>query len=91
MPASLSLDPRKRGIGPCYSSKAIRNPGRVLIQAKICTCIMWRVSTAGNGVRFGDLLHFDEFERKVRDLTVFWRQLSGLYPAMVFLVCMALF
>eukprot|EP00439_Symbiodinium_sp_Y106_P046440 s5955_g5.t3 len=65
---SDSIGTTKRGIGPCYSSKAIRN-----------------------GVRFGDLLHFDEFERKVRDLTVFWRQLSGLYPAMVFLVCMALF
>ena len=30
----------KRGIGPCYSAKAIRN-----------------------GLRFGDLLHFEEFER----------------------------
>ncbi|OLP90233.1 Adenylosuccinate synthetase [Symbiodinium microadriaticum] len=43
---SDSIGTTKRGIGPCYSSKAIRN-----------------------GVRFGDLLHFEEFERKVRDLT----------------------
>ncbi|CAJ1390578.1 unnamed protein product, partial [Effrenium voratum] len=41
-----SIGTTKRGIGPCYSSKAIRN-----------------------GVRFGDLLHFDEFVRKLKDLT----------------------
>jgi len=45
-----SIGTTKRGIGPCYSSKAIRN-----------------------GLRFGDLLHFDEFERKVRELTA-WSQ-----------------
>lgn len=46
---SNSIGTTKRGIGPCYSSKAIRN-----------------------GVRFGDLLHFEEFERKMRDLTISW-------------------
>jgi len=40
----------KRGIGPCYSSKAIRN-----------------------GLRFGDLLHFDEFEKRLREL-IRWSQ-----------------
>mmetsp|Transcript_85110 Transcript_85110/g.150527 ORF Transcript_85110/g.150527 Transcript_85110/m.150527 type:complete len:558 (-) Transcript_85110:131-1804(-) len=47
---SNSIGTTKRGIGPCYSSKAIRN-----------------------GCRFGDLLHFDEFERKLRELTA-WSQ-----------------
>ena len=45
---------------------------------------------AGNGVRFGDLLHFEEFERKVRDLTVSCWQPAGLYPAMVCLECKTL-
>lgn len=45
-----SIGTTKRGIGPCYSAKAIRN-----------------------GLRFGDLLHFDEFERKLREL-VSWSQ-----------------
>jgi len=40
----------KRGIGPCYSAKAIRN-----------------------GLRFGDLLHFDEFQRRLREL-ITWSQ-----------------
>eukprot|EP00439_Symbiodinium_sp_Y106_P044620 s5955_g5.t1 len=53
---SDSIGTTKRGIGPCYSSKAIRN-----------------------GVRFGDLLHFDEFERKVRDLTA-WSQKRYSHP-----------
>merc|ERR1719272_1614808 len=47
---SNSIGTTKRGIGPCYSSKAIRN-----------------------GVRFGDLLHFDEFERRLREL-ISWSQ-----------------
>mmetsp|Transcript_4788 Transcript_4788/g.13954 ORF Transcript_4788/g.13954 Transcript_4788/m.13954 type:complete len:507 (-) Transcript_4788:100-1620(-) len=45
-----SIGTTKRGIGPCYSAKAIRN-----------------------GIRFGDLLHFDEFERRLRDL-ISWSQ-----------------
>jgi adenylosuccinate synthase len=45
-----SIGTTKRGIGPCYSAKAIRN-----------------------GLRFGDLLHFDEFERKLREL-IAWSQ-----------------
>lgn len=45
-----SIGTTKRGIGPCYSSKAIRN-----------------------GLRVGDLLHFDEFERRLREL-IAWSQ-----------------
>merc|ERR1719510_1501755 len=45
-----SIGTTKRGIGPCYSAKAIRN-----------------------GLRFGDLLHFQEFERRLRDL-IHWSQ-----------------
>jgi len=45
-----SIGTTKRGIGPCYSAKAIRN-----------------------GLRFGDLLHFDEFERRLREL-ISWSQ-----------------
>lgn len=45
-----SIGTTKRGIGPCYSAKAIRN-----------------------GLRFGDLLHFDEFERRLREL-ITWSQ-----------------
>merc|ERR1712137_1257807 len=45
-----SIGTTKRGIGPCYSAKAIRN-----------------------GLRFGDLLHFEEFERRLRDL-IAWSQ-----------------
>jgi len=45
-----SIGTTKRGIGPCYSAKAIRN-----------------------GLRFGDLLHFDEFERRLREL-IAWSQ-----------------
>lgn len=47
---SNSIGTTKRGIGPCYSSKAIRN-----------------------GLRFGDLLHFEEFEKRLREL-VAWSQ-----------------
>merc|ERR1719284_2006802 len=47
---SNSIGTTKRGIGPCYSAKAIRN-----------------------GLRFGDLLHFDEFERRLREL-IAWSQ-----------------
>lgn len=47
---SNSIGTTKRGIGPCYSAKAIRN-----------------------GLRFGDLLHFDEFERRLREL-ISWSQ-----------------
>lgn len=45
-----SIGTTKRGIGPCYSSKCIRN-----------------------GLRFGDLLHFDQFEKKLREL-IAWSQ-----------------
>merc|ERR1719221_1892758 len=45
-----SIGTTKRGIGPCYSAKAIRN-----------------------GIRFGDLLHFEEFERRLREL-IAWSQ-----------------
>lgn len=45
-----SIGTTKRGIGPCYSAKAIRN-----------------------GLRFGDLLHFEEFERRLREL-IAWSQ-----------------
>mmetsp|Transcript_29725 Transcript_29725/g.64756 ORF Transcript_29725/g.64756 Transcript_29725/m.64756 type:complete len:538 (-) Transcript_29725:139-1752(-) len=45
-----SIGTTKRGIGPCYSAKAIRN-----------------------GLRFGDLLHFDEFEWRLREL-ITWSQ-----------------
>mmetsp|Transcript_72268 Transcript_72268/g.159865 ORF Transcript_72268/g.159865 Transcript_72268/m.159865 type:complete len:549 (-) Transcript_72268:155-1801(-) len=45
-----SIGTTKRGIGPSYSSKAIRN-----------------------GLRFGDLLHFEEFERRLREL-ISWSQ-----------------
>jgi len=47
---SNSIGTTKRGIGPCYSAKAIRN-----------------------GLRFGDLLHFDEFEARLREL-IRWSQ-----------------
>jgi len=43
--SSNSIGTTKRGIGPCYASKSIRN-----------------------GLRFGDLLHFDKFEEKLREL-----------------------
>mmetsp|Transcript_56431 Transcript_56431/g.123317 ORF Transcript_56431/g.123317 Transcript_56431/m.123317 type:complete len:548 (-) Transcript_56431:283-1926(-) len=45
-----SIGTTKRGIGPCYSAKAIRN-----------------------GLRFGDLLHFETFERRLREL-IAWSQ-----------------
>jgi len=45
-----SIGTTKRGIGPCYSAKAIRN-----------------------GLRFGDLLHFEEFEKRLREL-IAWSQ-----------------
>eukprot|EP00931_Biecheleriopsis_adriatica_P076207 TRINITY_DN4993_c0_g1_i2.p1 TRINITY_DN4993_c0_g1~~TRINITY_DN4993_c0_g1_i2.p1 ORF type:complete len:559 (-),score=107.06 TRINITY_DN4993_c0_g1_i2:47-1654(-) len=45
-----SIGTTKRGIGPCYSAKAIRN-----------------------GLRFGDLLHWEEFERRLREL-IAWSQ-----------------
>eukprot|EP00930_Biecheleria_cincta_P055050 TRINITY_DN41423_c0_g1_i1.p1 TRINITY_DN41423_c0_g1~~TRINITY_DN41423_c0_g1_i1.p1 ORF type:complete len:552 (+),score=83.11 TRINITY_DN41423_c0_g1_i1:70-1725(+) len=45
-----SIGTTKRGIGPCYSAKAIRN-----------------------GLRFGELLHFEEFERRLREL-IAWSQ-----------------
>jgi adenylosuccinate synthase len=45
-----SIGTTKRGIGPCYSSKSIRN-----------------------GLRFGDLLHFDQFEQRLREL-ISWSQ-----------------
>lgn len=48
--SSNSIGTTKRGIGPCYSSKSIRN-----------------------GIRMGDLLHFDKFEEKLREL-VSWSQ-----------------
>ncbi|CAJ1425384.1 unnamed protein product [Effrenium voratum] len=48
-----SIGTTKRGIGPCYSAKAIRN-----------------------GLRFGDLLHFEEFERRLREL-IAWSQKPG--------------
>merc|ERR1712232_374490 len=47
---SNSIGTTKRGIGPCYSAKAIRN-----------------------GIRFGDLLHFEDFERRLREL-IAWSQ-----------------
>jgi adenylosuccinate synthase len=48
--SSNSIGTTKRGIGPCYASKSIRN-----------------------GLRFGDLLHFDKFEEKLREL-IRWSQ-----------------
>eukprot|EP00419_Tripos_fusus_P058019 CAMPEP_0172920046 /NCGR_PEP_ID=MMETSP1075-20121228/203279_1 /TAXON_ID=2916 /ORGANISM="Ceratium fusus, Strain PA161109" /LENGTH=511 /DNA_ID=CAMNT_0013779999 /DNA_START=17 /DNA_END=1549 /DNA_ORIENTATION=- len=48
--SSNSIGTTKRGIGPCYASKSIRN-----------------------GLRFGDLLHIDRFEEKLREL-VRWSQ-----------------
>lgn len=48
--ASNSIGTTKRGIGPCYASKSIRN-----------------------GLRFGDLLHFDIFEERLREL-IKWSQ-----------------
>merc|ERR1719420_2463571 len=47
---SNSIGTTKRGIGPCYASKSIRN-----------------------GLRFGDLLHFEKFEERLREL-VSWSQ-----------------
>mmetsp|Transcript_27179 Transcript_27179/g.65416 ORF Transcript_27179/g.65416 Transcript_27179/m.65416 type:complete len:543 (+) Transcript_27179:38-1666(+) len=47
---SNSIGTTKRGIGPAYSSKAMRN-----------------------GLRFGDLLRFDEFEKNLREL-ISWSQ-----------------
>lgn len=48
--SSNSIGTTKRGIGPCYASKSIRN-----------------------GLRFGDLLHFDTFEERLREL-IRWSQ-----------------
>lgn len=48
--SSNSIGTTKRGIGPCYASKSIRN-----------------------GLRFGDLLHFETFERRLREL-IRWSQ-----------------
>mmetsp|Transcript_61279 Transcript_61279/g.177746 ORF Transcript_61279/g.177746 Transcript_61279/m.177746 type:complete len:543 (+) Transcript_61279:76-1704(+) len=48
--SSNSIGTTKRGIGPCYSSKSIRN-----------------------GLRFADLLHFDAFEERLREL-IRWSQ-----------------
>merc|ERR1740121_1274454 len=48
--SSNSIGTTKRGIGPCYASKSIRN-----------------------GLRFGDLLHFDKFEERLREL-IKWSQ-----------------
>lgn len=48
--SSNSIGTTKRGIGPCYSSKSIRN-----------------------GLRFADLLHFDTFEERLREL-IRWSQ-----------------
>jgi len=48
--SSNSIGTTKRGIGPCYSSKSIRN-----------------------GLRFSDLLHFETFEARLREL-IRWSQ-----------------
>eukprot|EP00442_Polarella_glacialis_P003324 CAMPEP_0115067048 /NCGR_PEP_ID=MMETSP0227-20121206/11161_1 /TAXON_ID=89957 /ORGANISM="Polarella glacialis, Strain CCMP 1383" /LENGTH=542 /DNA_ID=CAMNT_0002453047 /DNA_START=60 /DNA_END=1688 /DNA_ORIENTATION=+ len=48
--SSNSIGTTKRGIGPCYASKCIRN-----------------------GIRLGDLLHFETFEEKLREL-IKWSQ-----------------
>uniref|UniRef100_A0A7S2PV52 Adenylosuccinate synthetase n=1 Tax=Zooxanthella nutricula TaxID=1333877 RepID=A0A7S2PV52_9DINO len=48
--SSHSIGTTKRGIGPCYSSKSIRN-----------------------GLRFADLLHFETFEARLREL-IKWSQ-----------------
>lgn len=48
--SSNSIGTTKRGIGPCYASKSIRN-----------------------GVRFGDLLHFESFTEKLVEI-VKWSQ-----------------
>eukprot|EP00421_Protoceratium_reticulatum_P001197 CAMPEP_0168361714 /NCGR_PEP_ID=MMETSP0228-20121227/2806_1 /TAXON_ID=133427 /ORGANISM="Protoceratium reticulatum, Strain CCCM 535 (=CCMP 1889)" /LENGTH=547 /DNA_ID=CAMNT_0008374395 /DNA_START=43 /DNA_END=1686 /DNA_ORIENTATION=- len=48
--SSNSIGTTKRGIGPCYASKSIRN-----------------------GLRFGDLLHFEKFEERMREL-IRWSQ-----------------
>lgn len=48
--SSNSIGTTKRGIGPCYSSKSIRN-----------------------GLRFADLLHWDTFESRLREL-IKWSQ-----------------
>lgn len=48
--SSNAIGTTKRGIGPCYSSKSIRN-----------------------GLRFGDLLHFEDFEKRLREL-ISWSQ-----------------
>lgn len=48
--SSMAIGTTKRGIGPCYSSKSIRN-----------------------GLRFGDLLHFEKFESRLREL-IAWSQ-----------------
>eukprot|EP00933_Yihiella_yeosuensis_P003859 TRINITY_DN10729_c0_g1_i1.p1 TRINITY_DN10729_c0_g1~~TRINITY_DN10729_c0_g1_i1.p1 ORF type:complete len:546 (+),score=117.86 TRINITY_DN10729_c0_g1_i1:66-1703(+) len=48
--SSNSIGTTKRGIGPCYASKSIRN-----------------------GLRFGDLLHMDKFEEKLREI-IKWSQ-----------------
>ena len=45
----------KRGIGPCYSSKMLRN-----------------------GLRVGDLLHFDEFKTQFEELAGFFRDKYGI-------------
>lgn len=48
--SSNSIGTTKRGIGPCYASKSIRN-----------------------GLRFGDLLHIEQFEERLREL-IRWSQ-----------------
>jgi len=55
--SSNSIGTTKRGIGPCYASKSIRN-----------------------GLRFGDLLHFETFEEKLREL-IKWSQKRYGEPA----------
>jgi len=49
-----SIGTTKRGIGPCYSTKTIRN-----------------------GLRFGDLLHFEQFEERLHDLIAYTQKRFG--------------
>jgi adenylosuccinate synthase len=49
-----SIGTTKRGIGPCYSTKSIRN-----------------------GLRFGDLLHFEQFEERLKDLVSYTQKRFG--------------
>lgn len=49
-----SIGTTKRGIGPCYASKSIRN-----------------------GLRFGDLLHFEKFEERLRELITWCQKRYG--------------